>query len=691
MARLASIWAGLAACAVLLACPAAASAISEAPDAPGYTLAGGSAEVRAIFRLGDTIYIGGSFTSVNGQPRTNLAAISAADGSLTSWAPATDGDVYALAAAGSTIYAGGQFANAGSPPTTPRVAAAAFDATSGALLGWNPHPDNRVEALAVSGSRVYMGGIFGSTNNAAVATTNLASVDATTGAADSSWKPNPDGEVDALVTDGTFVYPAGYYVSIGGLPRNGLAAVKMSDGTVDPSWDPSEPGSNGGSVDAIAITPDRSTIYVTGDFFVNLPPGLSMGHADRWKAAGLEPAGSGRIGNATPFDPVPDGEGYALAATASSVYYGASFLDYFNWNGGSIARNNLGALDPTTGEPQAWDPSPAGGVSALVASPDGSVYVGGNFGSMTQPPAAVGFASFSLPPASTAAPSVTGTPQPGQTLTCVNGTWSGSTPQSYSYQLLRDGAATGAPGPTTTYAVTADDVGHTIGCRVAAQNRVTTASADSASVTVAAAPVATTDSGPTAPPPAGLARPVLFKKVNVVPVSGTVRVKLPGAASFILIQDARQVPVGTIVDVTHGTVQIVSARDALGGTQTGKFFGGLFKIVQLPGKPPITELILVGGNFKLCRAHAAVVVAAGKRSRSIRHLWGDATGAFRTKGRYASATVRGTRWLTDDRCDGTLVKVVKGAVTVRDLVRRKSIALRAVHQYLAAVPRKRRK
>ena len=62
---------------------ASAASLSNAPDKPGYTLSAGG-EVHAILRLGDTIYIGGVFTAVNGQPRTNLAAISASDGSLTS-------------------------------------------------------------------------------------------------------------------------------------------------------------------------------------------------------------------------------------------------------------------------------------------------------------------------------------------------------------------------------------------------------------------------------------------------------------------------------------------------------------------------------------------------------------------------------------------------------------------------------
>ena len=48
----------------------------------------------------------------------------------------------------------------------------------------------------------------------------------------------------------------------------------------------------------------------------------------------------------------------------------------------------------------------------------------------------------------------------------------------------------------------------------------------------------------------------------------------------------------------------------------------------------------------------------------IRQLWGSAHGNYTTKGRYGSAAVNGTIWLTQDRCDGTFVRVTKDSVTV---------------------------
>ena len=70
-----------------------------------------------------------------------------------------------------------------------------------------------------------------------------------------------------------------------------------------------------------------------------------------------------------------------------------------------------------------------------------------------------------------------------------------------------------------------------------------------------------------------------------------------------------------------------------------------------------------------------------------RRLWGNANGRFTTKGRYASAAVRGTIWLTEDRCDGTLIRVTRGTVTVRDLTANRTITIPAGRSYLARARR----
>lgn len=60
------------------------------------------------------------------------------------------------------------------------------------------------------------------------------------------------------------------------------------------------------------------------------------------------------------------------------------------------------------------------------------------------------------------------------------------------------------------------------------------------------------------------------------------------------------------------------------------------------------------------------------------------------RGRYATASVRGTVWQTEDRCDGTQVKVVKGRVSVRDLVRKRTVTEKAGRSCFASKKRKRK-
>ena len=80
-------------------------------------------------------------------------------------------------------------------------------------------------------------------------------------------------------------------------------------------------------------------------------------------------------------------------------------------------------------------------------------------------------------------------------------------------------------------------------------------------------------------------------------------------------------------------------------------------------------------------AKASRRASAGKKK--TRKLWGEGKGTFRTDGKFSSATVRGTKWLVQDTCAGTLTKVTQGVVLVRDFKRCKNITVRAGKQYLA--------
>jgi hypothetical protein len=109
-------------------------------------------------------------------------------------------------------------------------------------------------------------------------------------------------------------------------------------------------------------------------------------------------------------------------------------------------------------------------------------------------------------PVNTAPPAISGNPSAGQTLSCSQGAWSGTSPKSYGFRWLRDGSpiegATGA-----SYVVMDVDQGHALTCQVTAHNEAGDATATSAAVQVptpAANTVAVSGIGTPVPTPANL-------------------------------------------------------------------------------------------------------------------------------------------------------------------------------------------
>jgi hypothetical protein len=179
---------------------------------------------------------------------------------------------------------------------------------------------------------------------------------------------------------------------------------------------------------------------------------------------------------------------------------------------------------------------------------------------------------------------------------------------------------------------------------------------------------------------------VLARAINATPVSGTVLVKLAGQPTFVALSQARQIPVGSIVDARKGRVRITVAGKKPGTFYSAEFYEGVFQVTQLSSS--LTVLKLVGGSFRACnRAAARAAKKKQGSTKEVRHLWSSGSGPFRTQARYASAAIRGTTWLTSDRCDGTLIRVTAGRILARDLVKKRNITLKKGQRYLARAPR----
>jgi hypothetical protein len=207
---------------------------------------------------------------------------------------------------------------------------------------------------------------------------------------------------------------------------------------------------------------------------------------------------------------------------------------------------------------------------------------------------------------------------------------------------------------------------------------------------------------------------VVAKRVNVEPVKGVVLVSVPAGSArssrgkarasatvpglkgrvFIPLSQAKQIPVGSILDTRKGTVRLTTAQNAAGATQSSTFQLGVFQVLQSGKRSAkgLTEVRLKGASFRSCRSRkssrrsSTQAQASARSKRRIRRLRGNGKGRFRTRGRYSAATVRGTDWTVTDRCDGTLTQVKRGKVAVRDFRRRKNVSVRAGKRYLARAP-----
>ncbi|HSS58598.1 MAG TPA: VCBS repeat-containing protein [Solirubrobacteraceae bacterium] len=209
---------------------------------------------------------------------------------------------------------------------------------------------------------------------------------------------------------------------------------------------------------------------------------------------------------------------------------------------------------------------------------------------------------------------------------------------------------------------------------------------------------------PAGPPPP----PVPGKSVVVRVVSGKVLIKYPAGKAppggsttkFAPLTGAVNVPVGSVIDTTKGRIALTSAADTGGKkTQTAEFYDGIFQVKQsVPKKKPkkpaalITDLVM---NEEIARSQCAPLKgarsAAADRKKGpnavLGKLWGSGKGKFRTDGKYSAATVRGTIWLVQDQCNGTLTKVKRGTVQVRDFKGKKTVSVKAGHTYLARAAR----
>ncbi|MFN8019667.1 MAG: hypothetical protein U0P45_16320 [Acidimicrobiales bacterium] len=254
-------------------------------------------------------------------PRPASASVAPAhfqNAPIASWR--LDGVGWTTAISGGTLYVGGQFTTVTSPDGTmafPRANLAAFDLQTGAILpAFRADTNGAVRALAVDGSRLYVGGSF--TQVAGTSRSRLAAVDATTGALVAGWAPSANSNVYALVASGTRLYVGGSFSTIAGTARSRAAALNLADGSLTsfaPTFD--------STVNALAVAPDGA-LYAGGGF-TKVNGTTSTWMARVTSAGALDPVAWTLAG--PPSDIEVDATGTRVAVSETGVGNQGTWLD----------------------------------------------------------------------------------------------------------------------------------------------------------------------------------------------------------------------------------------------------------------------------------------------------------------------------------------------------------------------------
>ncbi|MBL0740905.1 T9SS type A sorting domain-containing protein [Chryseolinea lacunae] len=241
-----------------------------APTVNGVSTTDPTNEVFSMRIKDNLLYLGGQFFNINSNStiRPGLAAIDLATGVANAWNPQVGNGkeiseyVNSIDIVGNTVYAGGNFATVGN---TTRSNLAAVDATTGSLLSWAPVSTGEVKKIRVAPAAAYVIGSFekgvgGQVREAGVAALNLTNGNAL------SWNPDFDfSYVADVALSTTDVYVAGFFYSVDGSPRPGLASFSLANNTLNP-WNPDINTGNDSGYENVSLSTSSNKLFVGGGF-----------------------------------------------------------------------------------------------------------------------------------------------------------------------------------------------------------------------------------------------------------------------------------------------------------------------------------------------------------------------------------------------------------------------------------------
>jgi hypothetical protein len=364
--------------------------------------------VNAITQVGNKIIAAGTFTSVSPAGtfgntsddlvRNRIFAFDATTGAIDrGFNPNLGGAADSLDTDGTSIYVGGSFGSVGGDPAIKRVVKLTPD---GAVVsGFKAVPNAGVNEVVVRGSRVYIGGGFTSIRSRTVTSSRgaLAGLDSGTGAVLAGvnvaftgvYDPDNAGGGRTNISrfdvspDGSRLAAVGNFATVGGQPRAQVAVLDTGgDTTTVAPWATNRFDRAHNSCARVFDTftrdidfaPDGSYFVVstTGAFAGGAGSGTMCDSVSRWETAstGNDPTWINYTGGDTT---------YGVAVTGSAVYVGGHMRWLDNPCGsdsagpGAVSRPGIGAIDPVSGLALPWNPTKTRGhgTEKLYVTPAG--------------------------------------------------------------------------------------------------------------------------------------------------------------------------------------------------------------------------------------------------------------------------------------------------------------------------------
>jgi Ca2+-binding RTX toxin-like protein len=181
-------------------------------------------------------------------------------------------------------------------------------------------------------------------------------------------------------------------------------------------------------------------------------------------------------------------------------------------------------------------------------------------------------------------------------------------------------------------------------------------------------------------------RPMLGR--TAVVKRGEYKLRLPGGRRFfhVTFKGKGTIPFGSTIKPLRRGIGLATATTKRGSPRSSSLSGGAFTPRQRRATGAATVFRLAGGSFAACPPGLRAVAAARPIRQlrvQARHRHRKRRAPVKVRGRYSIGGSYGTTWLTEERCDGTLTRVIEGTVHVRDLAQDRTVVLHAGEHYLA--------